>query len=109
MISMPMTLFALFILGLITFFYRYSFISSQGRKFAEKISPTFLRLLAPATFSAIIANNILGSQSNPTEFEQKILVASLALVVAYFTKSVTATLIFGLGLLYVLQNFVGWQ
>ncbi len=96
------------ILGAITFFYRYSFISSQGRKYAEKVSPKFLRLLGPATFSAIIANNILGTSSSQAEFQQKVVVGVLALVVAYFSKSVMLTLVFGLGLLFILQNFVGW-
>lgn len=96
------------ILGLITFLYRYSFISSQGRKYAEKVSPKFLRLLGPATFAAIIANNLLASSADTKEFKQKVVVSCLALMVAYFSKSVMLTLVFGLGLLYILQNYIGW-
>lgn len=96
---------AAIILGIITYLYRFSFISAKGKKFAEKIPPQFLMLLAPATFSAIIANNILSHQANPQELKQKIIVAALALPVAYLTKNIIVTLVFGLGLLYVIQNF----
>ena len=93
------------LLGVITFFYRFSFVHPKGRKLAEKIPPEFLALLAPATFSAIIANNLITSQSNSVEFQQKIQVAVLALAVAYFTRNIVATLAFGLGLLALLQHF----
>lgn len=100
-----MTVIAIFLLGLITFLYRYSFVSSMGRRIAEKIPQDFLKLLAPATFTAIVVNNLLASQGNPIEFRQKILVAGISLPVAYFTKSMVTTVLFGLGLLYLIQNF----
>ncbi|HRO66855.1 MAG TPA: AzlD domain-containing protein [Pseudobdellovibrionaceae bacterium] len=96
--------FSIFLLGAITFCYRFSFVHPKGRQLAEKIPPGFLALLGPATFSAIIANNLLASQSDPAELQRKIVTALLALAVAYFTKSVVATLIFGLGLLACLQH-----
>lgn len=95
---------AMLLLGLITFFYRYSFISGPGKKIAEKIPEKFLLLLAPTAFSAIIANNMLSQRSSPEELRQKTLVAALSLLVAYFSRSVLATVLFGLGLLYILQN-----
>ena len=94
------------LLGIITFIYRYSFISDQGRKIAEKIPQDFLKLLAPATFAAIIANNLVSHQSNSEDLKQKSIVAVLSLIVAYFTKSIVATLAFGLILLYVMQNYL---
>lgn len=97
-----MTVLAMFILGLITFFYRYSFISAQGKKIAEKIPVSFLQLIAPATFAAIIFNGILASQSNPAVFRVRLLVAALALVVAYWTESILATVVVGLAVLYLL-------
>lgn len=100
----PWLILNMFFLGFITFCYRYSFISSHGKRIAEKIPPRFLALLGPAVFTSIIANNILSNQNNPTEFQQKLVVAGASLVVAYFTKNVVATLIFGLLLLHFLQN-----
>lgn len=100
-----MTLFAIFLLGAITFLYRYSFINSYGRKVAERIPQEFLKLLAPATFTAIVANNLLSSQGNPTEFQQKLIVALISMPIALLTKSMVATVVFGLTLLYVLQNY----
>lgn len=97
-------LLAFVLLGGITYLYRYSFISSRGRAIAEKIPVEFLRLLAPATFTAIVVNSLLASQGNPKEFQQKILVTLLALIVAAITRSIVATLLFGLGLLYLLQS-----
>lgn len=96
-------LFSIFLLGFITFCYRFSFVHPKGRRLAEKIPPEFLALLGPATFSAIIANNLLASQSDPAEFQRKAVVALLALGVAFFTKSIIATLASGLGLLALLQ------
>lgn len=99
-----MLVFAIFLLGAITFCYRFSFVHPRGRRLAQKIPREFLALLAPATFSAIIANNLLSSQASAEEFHQKIAVAFLALIVAYFTRSIIATLVFGLGLLAFLQS-----
>lgn len=95
---------AMLLLGLITFCYRFAFISSHGRKLGAKIPPDFLQLLAPATFTAIIFNSLLASQDNPTEFQHRALVAGLSLIVASWTESILATLIFGLGLLYLLSS-----
>lgn len=95
---------AIFALGIITFFYRYSFISPQGKQIAEKIPVKLLSLLAPATFSAIIANHFLAHQSNPHELQLKVIVAVLSILVAYFTKNAVATLAFGLTLLHFLQT-----
>lgn len=100
-----MTLFSIFLLGAITFLYRYSFINSYGRRIAEKIPQEFLKLLAPATFTAIVTNNLLSSQANPAEFQQKLIVAIISMPVAFLTKSMVATVVFGLGLLYLLQNY----
>lgn len=93
------------LLGLITFVYRFSFISAPGKKIAEKIPAKFLLLLAPTAFTAIIANNILANQASPEELRQKTIVAAVSLVVAYFTRSMLATVLFGLGLLYLIQHF----
>ena len=93
------------LLGVITFVYRFSFISNQGKKIAEKIPQDFLRLLAPSTFAAIITNNLLSHQSSPEDLKLKGIVAVLALLVAYLTKSIVTTLVFGLVLLYILQNY----
>jgi branched-subunit amino acid transport protein len=101
-----MTVLAILLLGLITFLYRYSFVSSYGRLVAEKIPQDFLKLLAPATFTAIVMNNLLANHQHPLEFRQKVMVAVISLPVAYFTKSMVTTVIFGLGLLYVFQNYL---
>lgn len=96
---------AMFILGGITFSYRYAFISDLGKGLANKIPEKFLRLLGPSTFSAIIANNILNTPASDQEFKQKVIVATLALLIAYISKSIIVTLVFGMGLLFLLQNF----
>lgn len=97
--------FSILLLGLITFLYRYSFISSTGKSIAQKIPSSFLALLAPATFAAIIANSIGSQAGEPSELKRKVLVAILSLFVAYGTKSIIVTLSFGLILLYLLQNY----
>ncbi len=107
MVSMGWTLFAMILLGAITFCYRFSFISSWGKKWADRIPADFLRLLAPATFTAIVVNNIVSQPAEPAEFRLKILVSLLSMVVAYWTRSILMTLLFGLILLYLLQNFAG--
>lgn len=96
---------AVFILGAITFCYRFSFISSQGRSVAEKIPTRLLNLLAPASFAAIIMNNLLSSQKDPVLFQQKLIVAGASIVFAYFTRNLIGTLVFGLVALYVLRNY----
>lgn len=95
---------AILLLGAITFCYRFSFISSHGRSVAEKIPIRLLNLLAPASFAAIIVNNILHSASDPGLFKQKLLVAVLAFGVAYKTRSVMITLVFGLVVLYFVRS-----
>ena len=100
----PYLISGMIALGLITFSYRYSFISTWGRKVGAKIPTNLLALLGPAVFTVIITNNILSYQNQPTEFQNKIVVAGLALVVAYFTKSVIGTVLFGLVLLHFLSN-----
>lgn len=100
----PQIIAGMFFLGAITFAYRYSFISQQGKKLAENIPPKFLALLGPAVFASIISNNILSHQEDPLQFKNKILVALASLVVAYFSKNVVATLVFGLVLLNILQS-----
>jgi branched-subunit amino acid transport protein len=102
---MTALILSMILLGLITFLYRYSFISGPGRKVAEKIPEKFLLLLAPTAFSAIIANNMLSQHHSPEELRQKSMVAAISVVVAYISRSVLATVLFGLGLLYILQNY----
>lgn len=96
--------FCVLILGFITFLYRFSFVSQAGKKVAQKIPPSFLALLGPATFTAIVINNLLSNQNLP-DFNSKILVLCVSAFVAYFTKSIMTTLVFGLLFLYYLQNF----
>ncbi len=70
-----------------------------------KIPVSFLQLLAPATFAQIIFNGILSAKSNPEVLQARSIVALLSLVVAYFTESILATLVFGLTLLYVMNQY----
>lgn len=99
-----MIIISMLLLGSITFFYRYAFISSQGKKWADKIPAHFLQLLAPATFAAIIINSLLAAQSNPPVFRARLIVAVTSLIVAHWTKNILATLVFGLSLLYFLTS-----
>lgn len=94
--QIPKLLLGMMALGLITFCYRYSFISSAGRRIGEKIPTKLLALLGPAVFTAIITNNILSYQNQPQEFQNKIVAATASLMVAYFTRNVVVTLVFGL-------------
>ena len=99
-----MIVFSMFILGAITFFYRYAFLTSQGKKWADKIPANFLQLLAPATFAAIIINSLLVTQNNPPVFKARLIVAVTSVIVAHWTKNILATLVFGLSLLYFLTS-----
>lgn len=98
-------IFAVLLLGSITFCYRFSFISSPGRAIAEKIPVRLLNLLAPASFAAIIMNNLLSSQKDPVLFKQKLLVAGFSIVFAYFTRQLIGTLVFGLVALYLIRLY----
>lgn len=91
---------SILLLGSITFCYRYSFISTHGRGVAEKIPIRLLNLLAPASFAAIIVNNLLHSGGDKILFQQKLVASAIALVFAYYTRSVIFTFIFGLIVLY---------
>ena len=99
-----MIILAMFSLGAITFFYRYSFVSTQGKKVAAKIPVKFLQLLAPATFAAIIFNGLMASKANPEVFQERAVVSILSLFVAYWTESILTTMIFGLSLLYLINH-----
>lgn len=96
---------AMCLLGAITFFYRFSFISERGKKVAAQIPDNFLKLLAPAAFTAIVTNSLLSAKGSPQEIQLKMAVAAASLVVAYFTKSMVFTLLFGLILLFLLQSY----
>lgn len=96
---------SMLLLGLITYFYRFSFLSKVGSHWAEKIPAPLLRLLGPAAFSAIIVNNLMASRAHPELFKAKLFVAALSLIVAAISKSIIVTLIFGLGLLYLWGHY----
>lgn len=95
-----MIVIAMLILGGLTFFYRYAFISSIGKRWADRIPTSLLQLLAPATFAAIIFNNLVFSHPESTPMQPRLIVAALALILAYWTESILVTLIFGLTTLY---------
>lgn len=96
---------AILVLGFITFCYRYSFVSAYGRRLAGRIPREFLELLAPATFSAIIAGHLMSHRNDPSGFPPLLVTAALSMGVAYATRSMLVTLVFGLGVLAVLQGF----
>lgn len=94
---------ALLALGIITYAYRYSFLSQRGAQLAEKVPPKVLKFLGPATFSAVIANNLVHIKADPVNMKLKIIVTFFSLFVAALTKSILWTLIFGLTCLATLQ------
>lgn len=100
-----MMLLAIGLLGLITFLYRFSFLSDRGGQLSNRLPQEFLRLLAPATFAAIITNNIISHPENAQDLRNKTITAALSLVVAYATKNIIVTVIFGLAVLYALGFF----
>lgn len=102
--NLVMILAMMFVLGTITFLYRYAFISPLGKKWVEKIPTRFLQLLAPATFAAIVMNSLNASAQNPEALKPRILVALASLIVAFLTKNILVTLVFGLSLLYFLTS-----
>ena len=102
--EMTPILISMLILGGVTFAYRFSFISRWGSGLANKLPARLLELLGPAAFTAIIVNNLLSHQKHTELFQYKLVVAVLAGAVAYFTRSVLATLVFGLLLLHYLQS-----
>lgn len=99
-----MILSMIFLLGGVTFFYRFAFISSLGKKWVEIIPTRFLQLLAPATFAAIIVNSLISSAQNPDVLKPRLIVALSSLIVAHWTKNILITLVFGLSLLYFLTS-----
>lgn len=98
-----LTFLAIVLLGAITFLYRFSFISERGRVVAEKIPEKFLDLLAPSVFTAIVVGNLVSVHGKP-EFQPKLIALAASAVVAYFSRSITATLMFGLVVVNYLLN-----
>ena len=90
------------VLGLLTFLYRFAFVSNLGKKLADKIPIQFLQLLAPATFAAIIVNNMISSHTDSTSLTPRFTVATICLGLAYWTESILLTLLVGLTTLYFL-------
>jgi branched-subunit amino acid transport protein len=99
-----MIILSILILGSITFFYRFAFFSSFGKKWADLIPTRFLQLLAPATFAAIIMNSLLIAQTNTPAFRARLIVGLTSLILAHWTKNILATLVFGLSFLYFLTS-----
>lgn len=99
-----MILAAMILLGAVTFFYRFAFMSPLGQKWADRVPSRFLQLLAPATFAAIVINSLISAQNTADALRPRLIVALTSLAVAYWTKNILATLVFGLSLLYFLTS-----
>lgn len=95
---------SILILGFITFLYRFAFMSSIGQQLSHKIPNYFFKILAPATFTAIITQSFLNNQNESQDLKTKFLTLIISVFIAYRTRSVLLTVIFGLSLLYGLEK-----
>ena len=104
----PWYLLALMIgCGLLTFLLRFSFISG-GKRLA--VNPRFqdlLRYVPPAVLSAIIAPEILVRHGafDPSPANPRLWAGAVAILVAYVTRNVLATIAVGMSVLWLIQHF----
>lgn len=103
----PVTLWLLFgLIGAITYAIRGSFIGLFGR--LEEIPPevqTVLRYVPAAVLAGLVFPEFVALEPNSFEID-KLLAGLLAAVLAWRTEDVLATLIGGMGTLWVLRLFV---
>jgi branched-subunit amino acid transport protein len=92
--------------GFATFLMRFSMFSRLIHRALPPALDRYLTYVPIAVLSAIIAASVFISPETqmPTIWNTRVLAAVLAMAVAFRTKSVIATLIAGLGALWVLEN-----
>ena len=92
--------------GFATFLTRFSMFSGLIHRALPPALDRYLTYVPIAVLSAIIAASVFISTETqmPTVWNTRVLAAVLAMAVAFRTKSVIATLIAGMGALWVLEN-----
>lgn len=102
-----MTAFAtILIIGIGTYLARLSFIGIIGDHDLPEWAILPLRYVAPAVFAAIVAPAVLLVDDQLTVMpadNPQALATVIALVVAWRTRSVAATIVVGMGALWILQ------
>lgn len=98
----------MFIVGLLTFGIRLSFIVILDRWQPPKLIERALRFVPVAVLSAIIVPELILRGSKPDiTFENLRLIAGIvAIIVAWKTKNIIWTIIAGMGILLILQYFL---
>jgi branched-subunit amino acid transport protein len=96
---------ALIAAGLVTFATRLSFIALLGRAEAPPLLARALRFVPPAVLSAIILPELLLRRGvlRVDLGNERLLAGTLAALVAWWTKSVLATIAVGMAALWILQ------
>lgn len=100
-----MTLFAIVVIGLITFGYRLSFIMLMDKLHVSPFWARALRFVPIAALTAIITPELL-VRDQALDFSLgnvRLLAGLIATVVAWRTRNLTATLIIGMTALWLLM------
>jgi branched-subunit amino acid transport protein len=97
----------MFILGILTFGIRLSFIVILDRWQAPPIIQRSLRFVPIAVLSAIIVPELVmpGGILNISPTNLRLLTGIVAMLVAWKTKNIVWTIVAGMGVLLVLQYF----
>lgn len=95
--------------GLITYATRLSFIIFFGRREIPETLARALRFVPPAVFSAIILPELLipGGEPAFSLSNPRLLAGLIAALVAWRTRNILLTIVFGMGVLWVLQAVLG--
>jgi branched-subunit amino acid transport protein len=95
---------AIGLIGIGTFVLRFSFIGLLGR--VEQVPPLAeraLRLVPAAVFAALVGPALLRSERAFDPFDARVAAGAAAALVAWWTKSVVATLVTGMVALWGLN------
>lgn len=94
------------IIGIGSYLIRLSFIAAIGTRSLSPALERPLKYVAPAVLAALVAPAVIlkdGSADLAPLSNPKFLAAFIAALVAWKTRSVVATIIVGMGVLWVLQ------
>jgi len=99
--------YSIFIVGILTYLSRLSFIFLSDRiKIHPRIYRTF-RFIPIAVLSAIVFPELIHNTTSQNSFSEPRLIAGvIAILIAWRTKNVILTITAGMALLYLLQFFL---
>jgi branched-subunit amino acid transport protein len=94
--------------GLLTYTIRLSFILVLSKREVSNLLKRALRLVPPAVFSAIIIPELFmpSGKIEPMLINNRLVAGLTAVIVAWKTKNVVATILAGMAVLWLLEYFL---